>query len=193
MGKKIMIVCGSPRKSGNTALLAEWVAEGAREVGADVEIVDAAHLKYKTNGCTACMGCQESEEYRCIIKDEASDLIASIPEKDILVFASPVYFFGLSAQTKLFMDRMYSLFKFRDGKLIHKLKDIELALIADAAGDLGSGLDITDATIKKLAGFLGRKHKSLLVPNTPQDPGETTTHQELREKAMDFGAGLAQG
>ena len=51
MSKKIMIICGSPRKKGNTMTLVNWVKSGAEEAGAKVELVDAAHLKYKTNGC----------------------------------------------------------------------------------------------------------------------------------------------
>ncbi|MCP3967240.1 MAG: flavodoxin family protein [Lentisphaerae bacterium] len=192
MERRILIITGSHRKTGNTALLAGWVADGARDYGAQVDLVDAAHLKYKSNGCTSCYGCQDSAEYRCIIKDEASDIIASMPEYDAVVFATPVYFFSLSAQIKLIMDRMYSLFKFKNNKFKNNLDKTNFAVIASAAGDMGSGLEMTGAIIQKLAGFIGKKHKSLLIPNAPMDPVRTATDLEIKEKAMDFGAELSQ-
>ncbi|MCP3965111.1 MAG: flavodoxin family protein [Lentisphaerae bacterium] len=192
MERRILIITGSPRKTGNTALLAEWAAEGARGCGAQVDFVDAARLKYKTNGCISCYCCQESDEYRCVIKDEASDIIASMPEYNVVVFATPVYFFTLSAQIKLLMDRMYCVSKYINNKFENNLPDTNIAVIASAAGGIASGLDLTDATIEKTAAFLGKKHKSLLVPNVPLDPSKTATDLEMKEKAMNFGIELSQ-
>jgi len=109
--KKMMILCGSPREKGNTVTVVRWVAAAAREGGADVEIVVADKLTYKAYGCTGCMSCQNSDTFRCVIGDDASEVIARIPEQDVLVFATPVYFMGFSAQLKLVIDRMFSLFK----------------------------------------------------------------------------------
>jgi len=63
-----MIICRSPRKNGNTMTLVNWV-----KTRAEVEIIDAAHLNYKTNGCVSCYKRQESDEFKCVIKDEASN------------------------------------------------------------------------------------------------------------------------
>ena len=109
MGKKIVIVCGSPRADGNTNRVVRWVADTARDAGAEIEIIDAAQLDYATNGCTACMGCQKINEYRCVIDDELSPILTRLPEADVVVFATPVYWFGPTAQIKLFIDRMFSL------------------------------------------------------------------------------------
>lgn len=192
MSKKMMIVTGSPRKGGNTAKLASWVAEGAKEAGAEVEIIDAAHLKYKTNGCTACMGCQQSEEFKCIIKDEASDIIARIPEQNVLILASPVYFMGFSAQIKLFLDRMFSLFKISsaDNEYKHCLQNTDMALIAVAGGDEGSGLNLIKANMDAIAGFMGKKAECFTLPFAPEDPGELDSNLELKDKAYAFGAEL---
>jgi multimeric flavodoxin WrbA len=193
MAKKIMIVTGSPRKGGNTMTLAAWVAEGAREAGAEVEIVNAAALDYKTNGCTACNGCQESEKYGCIIKDEASPIIARIPEMDVLVLATPIYFMGFSAQIKLLLDRFYSLMKINpeDHTFKHELGDMEWALIASGGGDEGSGLGLVEANMNAIAGFFQKKPKVLKVPFAPAAPGEIDTNLELKDKALDFGQGLS--
>lgn len=193
MGKKILIIGGSPRKNGNTATVTGWVAEGAQAEGASVNIVDAARLKYKTAGCCSCYGCQVSQQFRCVILDEATDLVASFPEYDVVVFASPVYFFGLTAQIKMVIDRMFSLFKFSDGKTIHNLQKVNFALIATCGGDLDdSGVNLVDETIKKIVHFIGKTHKSLLIPSLVPTAGETAKREDVKAKAMDFGKKLAK-
>lgn len=192
MARKIMIITGSPRKQGNTNTVAAWVAEGAGEAGAEVKMIDAARLKYATNGCTSCMGCQQSGQYRCIVQDEASDLIAAIPQYDVVVFASPVYFFSWSAQIKIFIDRMFSLFKFTPDKIDSALGKIQVALIGTAAGDIGSGLDSLEIAAQKIAGFTGCRLKSLLIPDCTADLGNLLTNDDLKERALAFGATLAE-
>lgn len=192
MGKKILIIGGSPRKSGNTATVAGWVAEGAKFAGASVKIVDAARLKYKIAGCCSCYGCQVSQQFRCVILDETTDVVASFPEYDVVVFASPVYFFGLSAQIKMLIDRMFSLFKFSDGKTIHKLQKVNFALISTCGGDLDdSGIALVDDTIKKIVHFIGKTHQSLLIPSLPPALEQIAKREDVKEKAVEFGKKLA--
>ena len=105
--KKIVIVKGSPRHEGNSAILAEQVAEGARSAGAHVESFYLHHMDI--HPCDACDACQ-SEPYRgCIIGDDMQVLYPKLLDADAIVIASPVYWFTVSAQTKLFMDRCYAL------------------------------------------------------------------------------------
>lgn len=189
--KKILIITGSPRKGGNTAVVSKWVAEGAEEAGASVELADAARLQYKTYGCTSCYGCQKSPEYRCIVHDEASDLIARIPEFDVVVIASPVYFMGFSAQIKLVLDRFFSLCKITDAGIKHPLQKTSIALIATAGGDEGSGLNLLKKNMEMAAGFFGKPIKKFSVPFAPAEPGEIETNSDIKEKAMSFGAELA--
>jgi len=193
MTKKIMILCGSPRTKGNTNTLVGWVAEGAAEGGAQVEIIDAANLEYKTNGCTACMGCQKSEEFECVIEDEARDVLRRMGKADVLVFATPVYFFGPTAQLKLLIDRMFSLVKVNtaDGSVRHAKEDPAYALVATAAGDMSDGLGLLEQTFDTLARFTGGRLEKLLVPNAPQDPAETASNGDLKNKALALGRKLA--
>jgi len=110
MNKKILILSGSPKKDGNTATLVKWFAEGARSKGARVEIVRTAFLKYKSTGCTSCRACQRLDAYECVINDEAKPILAKMAKVDAIVMATPLYFFGASAQLKLVFDRMFSLY-----------------------------------------------------------------------------------
>jgi multimeric flavodoxin WrbA len=193
MSKRILIIAGSPRKGGNTMTVAKWVADGAKASGADVEIVDAARLDYKTPGCTSCMSCQNSDRFLCAVKDDAAELLARMPKFDVVVFATPVFFMGFSAQLKHIVDRMYSLVKIDHEKhtVKHALEKVELALVATAGGAEGSGLNLVKANIDAIAGFLGKKARKFCVPFAPFQAGELDLDSELRAKAESFGAELA--
>ena len=195
MAKKIMILCASPRKNGNTSTVAAWVAESARAAGAEVEIVDVAHMKYKANGCTACMACQSSPNYECVIDDEASAVIKRIPQFDVLVLATPIYWFGPTAQLKLLLDRTFALVKFdpKTEELIENKKSHQntMCLIAAAGGSLEYGLTLVDDSFKAAAGFLKCHYESLLISNAPQTPEEIVANSAVRQKAQQLGKKLA--
>jgi multimeric flavodoxin WrbA len=195
MAKKIMIICSSPRKKGNTNTVVNWVAESAKAEGAEIEIVDCARMKYKTNGCTACMSCQNSPKYECVIKDEASVIIKRIPQFDVLVFASPIYWFGVNAQLKLLLDRTFALVKFdpKTGDPIENKTSGQntLCVIATGGGPLNAGLKHVDDTFKAAAKFMKCRYRSLLVPNAPTDPVELGKDNKIKEKAYALGKKLA--
>jgi len=189
MGKKIIVLCCSPNKEGNTNTVAGWFAEGVREAGAEVELVDVAHMKYKVNGCIACMGCQKSDQYRCVIDDEATPVLARLPEYDLCVFATPVYMMGPTAQLKVFGDRMFSLFKFdAAGKFTHPFKNgSKMALITTCGGGTyDSGIKLLEKTFKMIAQFGGGKLASLLVTGSGES-GAIKTNEKVRAKALAFG------
>ncbi|NLC70028.1 MAG: flavodoxin family protein [Desulfuromonadaceae bacterium] len=193
MAKKIMIICGSPRENGNTLTICNWVSSGATEAGAAVELIRADQISLKERGCVACMGCQSSDKFACVIKDDISSVTARFPEQEVLVFASPVYFMGFSAQIKCIIDRMYSLFKItRDGKgITHPLQYTRFALIATAAGSYDHGLNLLEDNMKAISSFFGKEYSTLLVPHAPVKVGSIITDTELLEKSLAFGRELA--
>jgi multimeric flavodoxin WrbA len=107
MAQRILVVIGSPRRKGNSASLAKQVAAGAREVGAKVEAVWLQGMNIRP--CTACDACRKKLKKDCIIKDDMKALYPKMKAADAIVIASPIYWFTISAQTKLFMDRWYAL------------------------------------------------------------------------------------
>ncbi|MBN1437024.1 MAG: flavodoxin family protein [Sedimentisphaerales bacterium] len=195
MANKIVILTSSPRPNGNTNTIVKWVTQAAQEAHATVDIIDIAHLKYATNGCTACMACQQSHEFRCVIDDQASPLIASLPEYDVIVTASPIYYMGLNAQAKLFLDRTFSLIKINleTGEITPaSTKPITQALIATAGGGIDdSGIKLAEQTCQSCAAFTGAKFLSLLVPNAPMFPGEIESNTKIKTQAQQFGKKLA--
>ena len=112
----ILVLSGSPRKGGNTELLAEAFAKGATEGQHHVEIVSVRD--YKVNPCLGCNACFNTDGV-CAQKDDMAAIYEKMSQADMLVIASPVYFYGISAQLKTFIDRLYN--PIRDSFPIQKM------------------------------------------------------------------------
>jgi len=191
MARNILVINGSPVKKGNTAMLVDWFCAGARETGARVEVVNAAFLKYKSNGCISCRKCQKIKEYRCVIADDAQPVLERMAQADVILMATPLYFYGPSAQLKLIMDRMFSLYKW-DNKadtMVTPLKGKTFALIASAFEDIG--LDNLEKPFALTADYSGMKFESLLVPNAGES-SEVVKIPGIREKAAAFGKKVSE-
>ena len=101
---RILVLQGSPNVSGSTSLLVHEFARGARMAGHDVEVVDVATLKIAP--CTGCVAC--GYEGPCVQSDDMDSLRRSILLADMLVFATPLYYYGMTAQLKAVIDRFCS-------------------------------------------------------------------------------------
>jgi multimeric flavodoxin WrbA len=106
MSKNIIVLSGSPRKGGSTDKLAAAFIEGAESTGKKVMMYRVADMSIK--GCTGCAYCFQ-ETGKCAIKDDMTEILESIQKADVIVFASPVYFAGVSGQLKLALDRTTAL------------------------------------------------------------------------------------
>jgi len=104
--KKVLIICGSPRPQGNSDLLADQFARGAQASGHQATIVHLRDLKI--NYCIGCLACQRTG--RCIQPDDAPTLLPLVMEADVVCFACPVYYYSVSGQMKVFLDRMNPLY-----------------------------------------------------------------------------------
>lgn len=102
---KILVITGSPRKNGNSNTLAEHFVRGAEEAGHEIFRFDAA-LK-KVHPCMACDRCGEKGE--CVWKDDFELIRQPLLDADCVVFATPMYYFGISAQLKTVIDRFYAI------------------------------------------------------------------------------------
>ena len=98
---KIVILKGSPNKKGSSNLLAESFAQGAQEAGHSVEVVDTAHSNI--HPCTGCIHC--GYEGPCVQKDDVEMIRKKILSADMIVFVTPLYYYGMSAQLKTMIDR----------------------------------------------------------------------------------------
>ncbi len=120
----ILIFSGSPRKGGNTDLLVEAFAKGASQKH-HVEVVSVHD--YKVNPCMGCNACFKNKANACVQKDDMSLIYEKMSRADMLVIASPVYFYGLSAQLKAVIDRFHN--PIRD---TFRLKKMALLLVGAA-------------------------------------------------------------
>ena len=105
---KIAILNGSPR-TGNTAAMVNAFAEGAKEAGHEVETLHVGRMKI--NGCLACEYCHGKGAGTCIQKDDMVKVMPAYLEADMLVYASPIYYFDVTAQLAAAMQRVYAIGK----------------------------------------------------------------------------------
>lgn len=103
---KIVMLTGSPHKSGTTSVLADSFCDGVLESGSSVERFDTAALDI--NPCTGCGYCR-SNEGKCIHADDMEMIYKQLVEADVVVLASPLYYFGFTAQLKSAIDRFYAV------------------------------------------------------------------------------------
>jgi multimeric flavodoxin WrbA len=115
-----VIVLGSPRKKGNSELLVQAIAEGLEATGGSVEYIRLNSLSLRP--CQGCGGCDKTGT--CVIKDDMTDVYSRVDRADTLIVTSPIYFYTVSAQLKIFMDRMQAFWsrkynlkvRYRDGE-----------------------------------------------------------------------------
>jgi multimeric flavodoxin WrbA len=187
-GKRIVIVKGSPRKSGNSAILAEQVAAGAQAAGAHVESFTLHQMEI--NPCDACDACQ-GEPYRgCIIDDDMQLLYPKLREAHALVIATPIYWFTISAQTKLFMDRCYGLLD-ADGWSLRG-KQIGIVLTYGDSDPYNSGAINAIRTFQDGFAYVGAEIAGL-VYGSASDPGEIRRNETVMKQAYELGRRLAGG
>lgn len=105
---KVLIVNSSPRNNSNSAALAAQVAAGAEEAGHSLSFIDAAKLDIKP--CKGCCACITPRSKGCVQRDGMyNEAYPLVREADVIIFASPVYWFNLSGQIKIFIDRLMAV------------------------------------------------------------------------------------
>lgn len=171
MSKKVLILSTSLRKGSNSEALANEFEKGAREAGHHAETV-CLHDK-TINFCTGCLACQKTK--RCVIHDDADIIAQEMLTADVLVFATPIYFYEMSGQMKTMLDRSNPLFPadyaFRD-----------IYLLATAAEEEESAMD---GAVKGLTGWIDcfdkANLKAVVRCTGVTDPGDIRGNDALRE------------
>lgn len=191
MSKKTLLITASPHKNGNTRWLARQVAESLKCAGSEVELVDAVPLRSVNRGCIGCLGCQSSKDFLCVFKDEIQPLIASMPNYDCVLFATPVYFYESPAQLKLVIDRMLSLTKRRGDTYISPFrKSTKFGLIATCGDEEDKGAGALKEVFRRIAGFFALDLETLVMPLAPMTPEEIDDADHWIAKADEFAKAL---
>lgn len=189
---KVLIVKGSPRERGNSATLAGQVAAGAEAAGAEVESVYLHGLNIQA--CDACDFCQGGAEIGCVIEDDMQSLYPKIREADALVYASPIYWFTVSAQLKLFMDRCYSLGGGSDYVGDHALAGKRIGVVLTYGGDdpFDSGAVNAIRTFQDVFNYIPAEIVGL-VYGYASDADQIGDSRDVMQRAYELGRKLGSG
>lgn len=176
MSKNVMIISSSPRKSGNSETLVASFAKGAEEAGHKVETI---YLREKNYGfCKGCLACLKLGH--CVIDDDAVEIAARMHDADVLVFATPVYYYSVSGQLKTMLDRANPLFD-------SDYAFTKAYLLATAAED---GEETVEGTVKAVQGWVDCFERCKLAGTVfaggVNDVGDIAGHPAL-EKAYQMG------
>jgi len=164
--KNILVLTGSPRKNGNSELLADAFIKGALESGHEVNKFETAFKSIL--GCKACEACWSNGK-ACVFDDDFIELTQFLNVAEVIVFITPVYWFGMTAQIKLAIDKLYS---YMNSKCPNKLKIEESCLIA-CAGDEGEEVfEGVIGTYKGIVNYLKWKDRGILTVPSVYEIGD---------------------
>lgn len=156
---KIAILNGSP-KAANTAAMADAFAEGAKEAGHEVEILHVG--KMKIAGCLGCEYCHGKGAGTCIQKDDMEKVMPAYKDADMIVFASPIYYFDMTAQLSAAIQRVYAIGK--------PVKASKAALLLSSASP--NPYDGAIATFKGYCAFTGIENAGIITAAGDENKSE---------------------
>ncbi len=170
MGKKILILSGSPRKGGNSDLLCDEFMRGALEAGHEVEKIRIQEKKIAC--CTACYACRDTGI--CAIKDDMTDIMQKMIDCNVMVLASPVYFYSIDAQLKTVIDRSVCRWT--------EVKNKEMYYIMTAADGERSSMETTLACFRGYADCVdGAVEKGIVYGTGVYHVGEIMNTKYMQE------------
>jgi len=169
----ILVVTGSPRKNGNTEIMADVFSQAAIEAGHKVMMRKLSGLKI--GPCINCEYCF-SHDGVCSQQDDMNEVLKDVEQTDLLVIASPIYWFDVSAQTKCFIDRMYAFAK-------KGFRISSVAMLLNSGGD--EVYTAAEAQIRDISAYLKWELKGIIkIPNL-EEKGGIRDSKEL-EKVREF-------
>ncbi len=179
MTKNVLIISSSPRKNSNSEALANEFARGAAEAGNNVETLTlrGADISF----CRGCMACQKTG--KCVINDDAVDIAEKMLHADVLVFATPVYYYSVSGQLKTMLDRANPLYSsdyaFR-----------AVYLLAAAADDADSAVEGAEKAVQGWVDCFERASLcGTVFAGGVNDSGDIAGHEAL-ERAYKMGGSV---
>lgn len=176
---RIIVLTGSMRKGGNTDLLAQAFVEGACQKHY-VEIISVAD--YKVNPCIGCNSCFDRESHECFQNDDMTKIYDKLKAADMLVIASPVYFYGVSAQLKAVIDRLHT-------PLRNNFQIKKMALLLVGAATLPELFDSIILQYQLVLKFFNLEDEGMVLVRGVRDKGDIEGNKALKE-AYDLGLSI---
>lgn len=173
----IVILNGSPRKNGNTEIMVDTFLKGAEKSGNQVQKFNLGEMKVAPClGCSYCL----SHDGECVQKDDMKTILEAVDTADMLVLASPIYWFSVTGQTKCAIDRLYA----RARKGFH-IQYTGLLLDSGAEGVFDSAISLYKATNS----YVGWKDRGIITIGGMTKKGDMSNHAKL-EEVYQFGESL---
>ncbi len=185
--KSVLVVLGSPRRKGNSAILAKQIAKGARGCGAKVKTIFLQDLAIAP--CRGCFACQKPGARGCIRRDDMQPIYRELRNSDAWILASPVYWFTMSAQLKIFMDRCFALLG--GGENVFRGKKIAIAMSFGDRDAFTSGCVNALRTFQDAYGYVEAKIVGVVYGSAMQ-AGEISKNRALMKEAEEIGAALVK-
>lgn len=182
---KVLGFTGSPRNNGNTEILVKTALEGADDAGADTEVFNLSNMSI--NPCKACMHCKENEG-KCGTLDDMQNIYKKIQDADAFILGTPVYMWQMTAQAKLFTDRLYANFGTGFEEKYGK-KDMAL-IFSQGNPDENLFKEYFNYT-RDMFNFLGYNVTALLSTTGNAIPGAVKDKKDVMENARKIGQNLA--
>lgn len=174
MSKKIVILNGSPRKNGNTSALVTAFSLGAESVGNTVKEFFLSDMDI--HGCKGCFGGHSDRACPCAQKDDMDKIYPYVMECDVLVFASPLYYWNMSGQLMTAIDRLFALEEGRNNRLRGHGRSCVLLMAAE-----GNGFEDVLGYYKHLAKHLQWKDLGAVLAGGNGEAGDIRGKAELQE------------
>jgi multimeric flavodoxin WrbA len=175
---KVLAISASPRKAGNSDVLCDRFLEGAKESGHDTEKIRL--VEKNISPCVSCYGCNKTKT--CVKKDDMSEILSKLIDADVIILATPVYFYCMDAQMKMMIDRCLPRYT--------EIKNKQFYFIVTAADPEHTA---TDETVAGLRGFLkclpNSLEKGIVYGTGTWDKGDVFKHPAY-EKAYEIGKTL---
>jgi len=188
---KVLGIMGSPRRRSNTEILLDKALEGAREAGAEVEKVLVSKLKISP--CLEIYACLKDGD--CAIKDDMQLLYKKLLEADHIIFASPIFFYGITSQAKAVVDRCQALWVRRHVLDMGKEdKRVRRGVFISVGATRGTKLfDGAVLTVKYFFDAIGVKYSGDLLVRGIDNKGQIGEHPEILDDAFRLGQELVWG
>ena len=187
MSVRVLGIYGSPRKGGNTDLILDKVLEGSRLAGAETDAIYVRRLKI--DGCLECGSCDETGE--CVIQDDMQSVYPLLQAADIIFLSSPNFFYNVTAQVKLLIDRSQAMWSKR---LLEKTpeqrrtydsgKGYLICIGATKGKNLFVGVELT---VKYFFDALDMTYEGGLLIDRVEAKGEILEHPDVMDRAFELG------
>ncbi len=181
--RKLLGILGSPRKNGNTHILISKMLEGANEGGFETDLILLTDLKIKE--CDGCHACWKGNP--CSKNDDMNDLYPRIIESDVLIFGTPVYWYGPTALIKGFLDRFVF---FNNEENRQKIKGKDVVLVVPFEEDNLATADPLVSMFKKSFEYLELNLKHILLIPGVYEKGDVLNKTEKLNEAHEIGKNL---